>query len=54
VVSEAYNFEIEKDKIKLLTEYESVAQYYYLAMVFSPTLMSGRKYEVILKMATDQ
>jgi hypothetical protein len=42
-----YNFQTENNKIKLLTEYESVIQKVLFGNDVLAALMSGRKYDVI-------
>jgi hypothetical protein len=41
------NFEFGKNKVKLLTEYESVTQKVLFGNAVLAALMSGRKYDVI-------
>jgi hypothetical protein len=43
----AYNFQTKNNKIKLLTEYESVNQKVSFGNAMLAALMSGRKYDVI-------
>jgi hypothetical protein len=43
----AYNFQTGSNKIKLLTEYESVTQKVLFGSAVLAELMSGRKYDVI-------
>jgi hypothetical protein len=46
-VSVAYNFQTGNNKIKLLTEYESVTQKVLCGNAVLAALMYGRKYDVI-------
>jgi hypothetical protein len=43
----AYNFQTGNNKMKLLTEYESVTQKVLFGNAVLAALMSGRKYDVI-------
>jgi hypothetical protein len=43
----AYNFQTGNNKMKLLTEYESVIQKVLFGNAVLAALMSGRKYDVI-------
>jgi hypothetical protein len=45
----AYNFQNLKIRIKLLKEYESIAQRVPFGNVIFATLMSGKKYDVIIQ-----
>jgi hypothetical protein len=44
-----HNFQIGKNKIKLLTEYESVNQNVLFGNAVLAALLSGRKYDVIIQ-----